>query len=48
MKQARHFLDCVQGKMKCISPAKEAIKAVAVAEAVLKASPKGQARKVTW
>lgn len=48
VKQARHFLDCVQGKKKCISPAKEAIKAVAVAEAVLKAGPKGQARKVTW
>ena len=47
-KQARHFLACVAGKEECISPGTEAIKAVAVAEAVLKAAPKGQSRKVTW
>ena len=47
-KQACHFLACVERKEKCISPGTEAIKAVAVAEAVLKAGPKGQARKVTW
>ncbi len=47
-KQARHFLACVAGKEECISPGTEAIKAVAVAEAVLKAGPRGGARKVTW
>jgi predicted dehydrogenase len=35
--QAQHFLDCIAGKTKCASPATEAIKAVAVAEAVLAA-----------
>lgn len=46
--QAKHFLDCINGKTKCESPATEAIKAVAVAEAILKAAPKGAARKVSW
>lgn len=35
--QAQHFLDCIAGKALCASPATEAVKAVAVAEAVLKA-----------
>jgi predicted dehydrogenase len=35
--QAEHFLDCVNGAADCKSPASEAIKAVAVAEAVLDA-----------
>ena len=48
LKQARHFVDCVQGKKKCLTPGTEGIKAVAIAEAVLKAGPKGQARKVSW
>ena len=40
--QATHFIGCITGKVKrCLSPASEAIKAVAVAEAVLKAAPSG-------
>ncbi|NQU74710.1 MAG: Gfo/Idh/MocA family oxidoreductase [Planctomycetes bacterium] len=46
--QARHFLDCVDGKTKCLSPGTEAIKAVASAEAILKAGIKGTARTVVW
>lgn len=46
--QAKHFLDCVKGKAKCATPATEAIKAVAVAEAILAAGPKGGERKVKW
>ena len=48
VRQARHFLDCIAGKTKCIAPGEEAIKAVAVAEAILKAAPKCQTRKVVW
>ena len=46
--QGRHFLDCIQGKAKCRTPGKEAIKAVAVAEAILKCCAKGGSRKVRW
>lgn len=46
--QAKHFLDCIAGKTECLSPGTEAIKAVASAEAILKAGPKGTARKVVW
>jgi hypothetical protein len=46
--QTRHFVACMQGKTKCISPGSEAIKGVAVAEAILKAGEKGTARKVRW
>jgi myo-inositol 2-dehydrogenase/D-chiro-inositol 1-dehydrogenase len=46
--QARHFLDCVRGRAKCRTPGTEAIKAVAVAEAILKAGHVKGARKVTW
>jgi len=46
--QARHFLQCIQGKGQCQTPGTEAIKAVAVAQAILKAGPQGKARKVTW
>lgn len=46
--QAKHFVDCVRGKAKCLTPATEAIKALAVAEAVLNAAPKGGVRKVVW
>lgn len=45
--QAAHFLACVQGAATCLTPATEAIKAVAVAEAVIKAGRKGGAVKVT-
>jgi len=47
--QAKHFIDCVEGKIKvCLSPGSEAIKAVASAEAILKAAPMGRERKVRW
>jgi hypothetical protein len=46
--QAKHFLDCLNGKTKCRTPATEAIKGVAVAEAILKAAPTGKSVKVTW
>lgn len=46
--QAKHFIDCINGKTKCITPASESIKAVAIAEAILKASVKGAAAKVSY
>ncbi len=46
--QAKHFLQCLQTKTQCASPGTEAIKAVAVAEAILKAGPGGKARQVRW
>ena len=47
--QARHFLDCIDRKLACRSPAQEAIKAVAVGEAVLKAVRRGGGgRKIQW
>jgi predicted dehydrogenase len=46
--QAKHFVDCIAGKARCVIPGTEAIKAVAVAETILKAAPKGEARKVRW
>ena len=46
--QARHFLECLRGKTQCLTPASEAIKAVAVGEAVLKACTSGGLAKVKW
>lgn len=46
--QAQHFLDCINGKARCISPPEEAIKAIAIAEAIIGAGPEGIVRKVTW
>jgi predicted dehydrogenase len=46
--QARHFIDCVDGRAKCRTPGTEAIKAVATAEAILKVAPKGGMKKLTW
>ena len=46
--QARHFIACIEGKAVCLSPGTEAIKAVASAEAILKAGPAGTVRKVVW
>jgi len=46
--QARHFLDCIRGKATCLTPGREAIKAVAVAEAILKSAPGGKTRPVRW
>ncbi|MFW6039242.1 MAG: Gfo/Idh/MocA family protein [bacterium] len=44
--QARHFLDCLQGKTTCASPGTEAIKAVALAETVLAAARTGEVCEV--
>jgi len=47
--QARHFLACAAGKAQCQSPATEAIKAVAVAEAIFKSiAGNGKRVKVSW
>jgi predicted dehydrogenase len=46
--QAEHFLACVRGEATCQSPGAEAIKAVAVAEAVLKAAREGKERSIGW
>lgn len=49
LEQAKHFLACVAGKAKCQTPGEVAIKAVASAEAILKAAKKGGAIvKVKW
>lgn len=48
VRQARHFLDCVRGRARCLSPGTEAVKAIAVAEAVLKAGPAGRSCEVKW
>jgi predicted dehydrogenase len=44
----QHFIDCLNGKSKCHSPATDSIKAVAVAEAILKAARRGGSQKVRW
>lgn len=44
--QAEHFLACVRGEATCQTPGTEAIKAVAVAEAVLEAAREGKARSI--
>ena len=44
--QAAHFLDCVEGKTKCQSGPIDAMKAVAVGEAVLRACRSGKLEKV--
>jgi predicted dehydrogenase len=46
--QAEHFLACIRGEATCQSPGSEAIKAVAVAEAVLQAGPEGKTQAIAW
>lgn len=46
--QARHFADCLEHGATCLSPGTEAIKAVATAEAILAAAPRGRVRTVAW
>lgn len=48
IRQAGHFLDCVRGRVGCLSPGAEAVKAIAVAEAALKAGPAGRSHAVKW
>lgn len=47
-RQAQHFLDCIAGRATCQSPGEQAIKAVAVGEAILRIAPRGGATKVQW
>jgi predicted dehydrogenase len=46
--QAKHFIECIENKIKCLSPATEAIKGVAVFEAFTKATQTGKSQKVVW
>ena len=47
--QAEHFRDYVTGKQKrCIASGEQSLKAVAVAEAILKAGKSGRSRQVKW
>lgn len=48
VKQAKHFYDVINGKAECITSSEESIKAIAVAEAVLKAAKSGSSRKITF
>jgi predicted dehydrogenase len=46
--QAKHFVDCVKNGTQCLSPATEAIKGVAIAEALFNAAKKTGVAKVKW
>ena len=46
--QGRHFLACIASRETCRSPGTEAIKAIGVGEAILKAGPNSVMRRVTW
>lgn len=48
VRQAEHFLACIRGETVCQSPGTEAIKAVAVAEAILRAGEAGTVQPVVW
>ena len=46
--QAEHFLACIRGEAVCQSPGTEAIKAVAVAEAILQSTKDGKLQPISW
>jgi predicted dehydrogenase len=46
--QAEHFLACIRGETTCQTPGTEAIKAVAVAEAILQAGREGKVQDFDW
>jgi len=48
VEQAKHFIACIDGKAKCLSSGEESIKAVASAEALLKAAAKNGSAKIKW
>ncbi|MBN2311317.1 MAG: Gfo/Idh/MocA family oxidoreductase [Candidatus Hydrogenedentes bacterium] len=48
IEEDRHFIACITAGKPCLAPGTESMKAVAVAEAVLKAGVKGGVRKVAW
>jgi predicted dehydrogenase len=48
VRQAEHFLACIRGEAICQSPGTEAIKAVAVAEAILQSTRDGKVQTLAW
>ncbi len=48
VRQGEHFLACIRGETTCESPGTEAIKAVAVAEAILQSTRDGKIQTITW
>lgn len=48
IRQAEHFLACIRGESTCQSPGAEAIKAVAVAEAVLNSGRTATVQEIRW
>lgn len=48
VRQAEHFLACIRGEATCQTPGTEAIKAVAVAEAVLRSGREGKVHPIAW
>ncbi len=48
VRQAEHFLACIRGEVDCRTPGTEAIKAVAVAEAVLRSAHEGTVQAIAW
>jgi len=48
VEQARHFVNCIKGNVQCLSPATDAIKAIAAIEAMLSVARRGGVRKIRW
>lgn len=48
VRQGEHFLACIRGEVTCESPGTEAIKAVAVAEAILQSTRDGKIQIMSW
>lgn len=48
VRQAEHFLACIRGEVACQSPGTEAIKAIAVAEAILQSTKDGKIQTLSW
>jgi len=46
--QAEHFLACIRGEVSCQTPGSEAIKAVAIAEAILQSTRDGKVQPLAW
>jgi len=48
VRQAEHFLACIRGEAICQTPGTEAIKAVAIAEAILQSTRDGKIQPIDW
>jgi predicted dehydrogenase len=46
--QGQHFIDCLNSRTRCQTPGEEAMKAVAVSEAVLKACRENSVVRIAW